>query len=601
MHRILICFFFFLAAAGAGSAASGAEAVHAIAMHGQPKYAEGFSHFPFANPDAPKGGALRLGQLSSFDSVNPFIVKGEKAAGLRAHTFESLMIRGLDEPFTLYGLLAERVEMPEDRTSITFHLNPKAAFADGKPVTADDVIFSLKLLREKGVPTIFGSHYGKVEKVERLAERTVRMHMDGTDRELPLILGLMPVLPKHAIDFDTFDQTTLAPILGSGPYRISQVDPGRSITYKRNPNYWARDLPVVRGHYNFDEIRYDYYRDASILLEAFKTGRVELRLDDDPTMWAKTGNFDAARNGQVAREEMPTGLPAGMNALVMNTRRPAFADPRIRQALILMFDFEWINATLYDGRYQRTHSYFERSELASTGRAADARESELLAPFAEYLKPGVMDGTYRMPASGGTGFNRDNARKAMALFNDAGYELRGKNMVNKKTGQHYGFEILIAKGGGERLMLAYINALRALGIDARLRTIDSAQLIGRVNAYDFDVIKQFWAQSLSPGNEQIGRFGSASADQQGSRNYAGVKNPAVDAMIEALLAAKEPEDFKSAVRALDRVLLSGDYVIPLFHVPTQWVASWSALKHPEALPLWGFNIDTWWHEPQKTQ
>ncbi len=591
----------FLAVLFAAWSPAAAEPVHAIAMHGTPKLSEGFASLPYANPDAPKGGRLRLGMAGSFDSVNPMIVKGEKVAGVREFSVESLMMRGLEEPFTLYGLLAERVEVPEDRTSITFYLNPKAAFADGAPVTADDVIFSLQLLRDKGVPTIFGSYYKKVISTERLSDRVVRMNMDGQDRELPLILGLMPVLPKHKIDPATFDRSTLTPLLGSGPYQVSRIDPGRSITYKRNPDYWGRDLPITRGRFNFDEIRYDYYRDASILLEAFKIGQIDVRLDDDPTMWAKTGTFKAAQDGRVVREEMPTGLPAGMNSLVMNSRRPQFADPRVRQALILLFDFEWINGTLYDGRYKRTQSYFERSYLASTGKPADARERELLAPFADQVKPGVMDGSFRMPVSEGSGFNRVNARRALDLFQQAGYELRGGRLVRRDTGAWYGFEILVTKGGSERLMLAYIGALKSLGINAGLRSIDSPQLIGRINTFDFDIIMQTWQQSLSPGNEQWGRFGSAAAKAQGSRNYAGVDNPAVDAMITAMLAAKDPEGFASAVRALDRLLVSGDYVVPLFHVPSQWISSWATLKHPETIPLWGYNIDTWWAEPQKTQ
>ena len=591
----------FLAVLFAAWSPAAAEPVHAIAMHGTPKLSEGFASLPYANPDAPKGGRLRLGMAGSFDSVNPMIVKGEKVAGVREFSVESLMMRGLEEPFTLYGLLAERVEVPEDRTSITFYLNPKAAFADGAPVTADDVIFSLQLLRDKGVPTIFGSYYKKVISTERLSDRVVRMNMDGQDRELPLILGLMPVLPKHKIDPATFDRSTLTPLLGSGPYQVSRIDPGRSITYKRNPDYWGRDLPITRGRFNFDEIRYDYYRDASILLEAFKIGQIDVRLDDDPTMWAKTGTFKAAQDGRVVREEMPTGLPAGMNSLVMNSRRPQFADPRVRQALILLFDFEWINGTLYDGRYKRTQSYFERSYLASTGKPADARERELLASFADQVKPGVMDGSFRMPVSEGSGFNRANARRALDLFQQAGYELRGGRLVRRDTGAWYGFEILVTKGGSERLMLAYIGALKSLGINAGLRSIDSPQLIGRINTFDFDIIMQTWQQSLSPGNEQWGRFGSAAAKAQGSRNYAGVDNPAVDAMITAMLAAKDPEGFASAVRALDRLLVSGDYVVPLFHVPSQWISSWATLKHPETIPLWGYNIDTWWAEPQKTQ
>lgn len=572
-----------------------AEPVHAIAMHGAPKLAQGFTHLPYANPDAPKGGRLRLGLTGSFDSVNSLVVRGEKGAGVREFSIESLMMRSLDEPFTLYGLLAEKVEMPEDRTSITFHLNPLAAFADGQPVTADDVIFSLQILRDKGLP-FFRTYYKKVTSIDRLSDRIVRMNMEGDDRELPLILGLMPVLPKHKIDAETFDHSTMTPIMGSGPYQISAIDPGRSIIYTRNPNYWGRDLPVSLGRFNFDEIRYEYYRDGTVLLEAFKLGHVHVRVDEDPATWAKTGIFKAAQEGRVVREEMPTGLPAGMNGLVMNTRRDAFKDQRVRQALVLMFDFEWINATLYDGLYKRTQSYFERSDLSSIGKPANAHEAELLAPFADKVKPEVMDGTYRVPVSDGTGFNRANARRALELFREAGYDLRDGKLVKSDSGETYGFEILIVRGGAERLMLAYIGALKALGIDANLRLIDSAQLTRRINAFDFDIIMQTWQQSLSPGNEAFGRFGTAAAEIEGSRNYAGISEPAVDAMITAMLAAKDRDAFVSAVHALDRVLISGDYVVPLFHVPSQWVSSWAHLKHPGTLPLWGYNIDTWWSE-----
>jgi peptide/nickel transport system substrate-binding protein len=597
MQRLFCaCWALVMCLVAVGPAAS--EPVHAIAMHGTPKLPADFASLPYANPDAPKGGRLRLGLSGSFDTLNPLIVKGEKVAGVREFCVESLMTRSLDEPFTLYPLLAESVEMPEDRTSITFHLNPKATFSDGTPVTADDVVFSLQLLRDKGVPTIHRAHYKKVLAVERLSDRAVRMTMDGQDRELPLLLGLMPVLSKRATDAATFDQATSTPLIGSGPYVFSRVEQGRSVIYKRNPDYWGRDLPVSRGRFNFDEIRYEYYRDATTLLEAFKLGLVDVRVDDDPATWAKTGRFQAVKEGRVVREEMPIGLPAGMNALVMNTRRSAFADQRVRQALILLFDFEWINATLYDGLYKRTQSYFERSYLASSGRTADARERELLAPFADSVTPAVMDGTFRLPVSDGSGFNRENARRALALFQDAGYEVRDGKLVERASGKPYGFEILIVRGGAERLMLAYIGALKSLGIDANLRLIDSAQLTRRINAFDFDVVMQTWQQSLSPGNEAYGRFGAAAAKLDGSRNYAGIANPAVDAMITAMLAAHEPDAFVSAVRALDRVLMSGDYVIPLFYVPTQWVSSWADLRHPGTVPLAGYNIDTWWRRPE---
>lgn len=585
-----------------GSAAAGhAQSNNAIAMHGAPRLAPDFTHFPYVNPDAPKGGRLRLGLLGSFDSLNPMIIKGEKVFGMREWVIEPLMTRSQDEPFTLYPLLAESVDLPADRTSITFHLNPKATFSDGKPVTADDVIFSLQVLREKGIPTIFGTYYKQVKSVERLSERSVRMSLTGDNRELPLNLGLMPVLPKHVFNRETFDQSTLTPLVGSGPYVVGNVDPGRSISYRRNPSYWARDLPFAKGRFNFDEIRYDYYRDGSILLESFKTGQINVRLEDDPTFWAQMSQQKAAKDGRIVLEEMSTGLPAPATGLVFNTRRGVFSDPRIREALILLFDFEWINATLYNGRYKRTQSYFERSALASTGRPADDREMQLLAPFSGKIKPMVMDGTYRVPVSDGLGHNRDNARRALALFEAAGYVLRDGRMVNATTGQRFAFELLLSKSGAERMVLAYLRSLQAMGIDAVLRTIDSAQLIGRTNKFDYDMIWSSWQQSLSPGNEQWGRFGSAAAQAQGSRNYAGIDNPAVDAMITAMMAATNPEEFTSAVRALDRVLVSGDYIVPLFHVPSQWVAHWQPLRHPSTIPLFGYNIDSWWPDQSESQ
>lgn len=579
------------------AAPAGAEPQHAIAMHGAPKLADGFTQFPYVDDAAVKGGRVRFGALGSFDSLNPFIIKGEKAAGVRDFVFEGLMARGQDEPFTLYGLIAERVEVPEDRSSVTFYLNEKAKFSDGVAITADDVIFSLQVLRDKGVPTIFGSHYKKVKSVERVSDRVVRMLFNGEDRELPLILGLLPVLPKHKFNAETFDQSTLLPLVGSGPYTIDRIDTGRSISFKRNPDYWGRDLPVMRGRFNFNEIRYDYFRDASVLLEAFKSGLIDLRLEDDPLAWSQTSAFAAAKDGSVQLEEMPTGLPAGMNALVFNTRRAVFADPRVRQALILLFDFEWINATLYNGRYARTQSFFERSYLSSVGRPADDVEKALLAPFADKVKPEVMDGSYRFPVSDGSGHNRANAHRALELLQQAGYALKDGRMVHVETGKQIGFELLISKGGAERLMLAYVRALGVLGINAQMRTIDSAQLTARTNKFDFDMVKHEWLPSLSPGNEQWGRFGSGAAKAQGSRNLAGVDNPAADAMITAMLAAKTPEDFNAAVRAFDRVLLSGDYVIPLFHVASQWVAYWRPLQHPKKTPLFGYNADTWWAQP----
>jgi peptide/nickel transport system substrate-binding protein len=576
-----------------------AEPASAIAMHGRPKEAGDFAYFPYVNPDAPRGGRVTLGASGSFDSLNPLIVRGEPVQGVREFVVESLMARGQDEPFTLYALLAESIDVPADRSEVTFRLDPRAHFSDGVPVTADDVLFSFEVLKEKGRPN-YRAYYKKVGKTERRSDREVRfVFTAGGDREMPLILGLMPILPKHAVDPETFEATSLVPPIGSGPYRMAKIDPGRSVTYTRDPGYWGKELPVNRGRFNFDEIRFDYFREASTLFEAFKTGQLDLRSEDDPAQWAEGYSIPAVADGQIIKAEFDIGLPAGMTALVFNTRRPVFADPLVRQALIHLFNFEWVNKSFYHGLYDRTESFFERSYLSSFGKPADEREKVLLAPYLDRVKPEILAGTYRFPVSDGSGHNRENARKAYELLTTAGYKLAGGKLVETKTGKPLDFEILAGSSGQERLLSSFMNDVAKLGITARLRVVDSAQYQSRLSNYDFDMIQFTWPASLSPGNEQLFRWSSQVAAQPGSYNYAGVRNPAADAMISALLAADTPEDFVSAVRALDRVLLSGDYVIPLFYVPKQWVAYWKRLRHPDATPLSGYNLDTWWVGEQK--
>jgi len=577
--------------------AARAEPAHAIAMHGPPALAQGFPHFPYVDPDAPKGGRVTLGSSGSFDNLNPMIVRGEPVQGIREFVVESLMARSQDEPFTLYGLIAETVDFPDDRSQVTFKLDPRAKFSDGTPLTAADVLFSFEVLRDKGRPN-YRTYYKKVAKTDVLSDHEIRfVFADAEDRELPLILGLMPILPRHAMNADKFEETTLSPLIGSGPYRIAGIDPGRSITYRRDPDYWARDLPVNRGRFNFDEIRFEYYREGSTQFEAFKTGAIDLRNEDDPAMWAKRYDFPAVRDGRVAREEIPIGLPAGMTGLVFNTRRTVFADARVREALIQLFNFEWVNKSFFNGLYRRTQSYFERSILSSAGRPADARERTLLEPYASAVLPELMQGTWRAPASDGTAQNRSNARHAFEMLEAAGYVLRDGRLVDR-TGKPLTFEILASNTGQERLLGAFTGDLARLGIRARIRVVDSAQYQARLRTYDYDMIQFTWPSSLSPGNEQLFRWSSRVADDPGSYNYAGVKNPAADAMIAAMLAADSNDDFVSAVRALDRVLLSGQYVIPLFFPPAQWVASWNRLAHPGRMPLFGFNLDTWWVRPR---
>ena len=592
------------------------EPTHAIAMHGAAREPAGFLHFPYVTPGAPKGGRITLGVTGSFDSINPMIVKGEAAAGVRDFVIESLMARGQDEPFTLYPLLAESVDVAADRSAITFTLNPEARFADGAPVTADDVIFSIELLRERGRPN-HRTFYKKVAKAERLSDRIVRLTFSPSepaqgeaagqavkyDREMPLIMGLMPVLPKHKITLETFERTSLEAPLGSGPYLISKIDPGRSITYTRRPDYWGKDLPVNRGRYNFDEVRYDYFLDAGAQFEAFKNGQIDLRGEDDPVRWASGYRVAAVDEGRIIKSEFGSGTPAGMSALVFNTRRAQFKDQRVRQALIQMFNFEWVNRTLFYSLYKRTQSFFERSRLASIGgsdiRPADEREKKWLSRFPGAVRPEIMDGAYRFPVSDGTGHNRESAKKAFDQLTAAGYALKGDRLVHNETGKRLEFEILAASSAQVPLLTSFANDLKRLGVAARVRVVDSAQYQSRLKDYDYDMIQASWAASLSPGNEQLFRWSSAAAKTPGTFNYAGVENPAADAMIAEMLGAAGPEDFTSAVRALDRVLLSGDYVIPLYHGPKTWIAHWRRLKHPDTVPLFGFNLDSWWIEDEK--
>ncbi len=575
-----------------------AEPRPAIAMHGEPA-ATNFVAFPYVNPAAPKGGRLIQGVLGTFDSLNPLIVKGLAPPDIRGYVIEGLMTRGYDEPFTLYGLLAELVETDAARSFVTFALNPRAEFSDGRPVTADDVLFSWQLLRDRGRPN-HRTYYSKVAKAEKLDNRRVRFMFDGGgDRELPLILGLMPVLPRHAVNPETFEETTFAPPVASGPYTVDAVDPGRSVTLKRNPNYWGRDLPVSRGLWSFDEVRLDFYRDGNSHFEAFKKGLYDVRAETDPGRWEEAYDFPAVRDGRVIKEGFANGLPKGMAGLVFNTRRPVFADIRVRQALLLLFDFEWVNKNFFFNRFARTNSYFDGSELSSHGVAADARERALLAPFPDAVRSDILAGTWSPPMSDGSGRDRANLRAALQLFDDAGYELAGTQLRARETKKPFAFEILVTTKDNERLALNYAEQLKRAGIAANVRLADAVQYDRRRLTFDFDMIQNRWDQSLSPGNEQLFYWSTASAAEDGTRNYMGAKNPAIDAMIAALLRAESRAEFVSAVRALDRVLLSGFYVIPLYHAPEQWVARWAAIRHPNKTPLSGYLPEAWWREPGK--
>ncbi len=578
-------------------AGAAAEPVHGIAMHGEPALPADFANLPYADPDAPQGGRIAYGFVGTFDSLNPLILKGNAPRGLHDVTlgnnvFESLMMRSRAEPFTLYGLIAETVDMPDDRGWIEFHLNAAARFSDNAPITADDVIFSFELLQDKGRPK---GWYKKVASLEKTGERSVRFTFtDDADREIPLIVGLMPVLPKHATDPEVFGRSGLTPLIGSGPYVFGEVKPGTRVSLKRNANYWAADLPIKRGFDNFDEIRIEYFRDANSHFQAYKKGLFDILPERNPTRLETAYTFPAAAEGRVALEPFKKGTPSGMNAFVFNTRRAPFDDPLVREALTYFLDFEWINRNLYSGRYERSGSFFEGSELSALGRPASGAEKSLLQPFPGVVRPAVMDGTYKPPVSDGSGRDRKNLRTALKMLGQAGYARKGNVLVHTGTGKPLSFEFLTTTRGQERLALGFQRTLSVAGIDMSVRQVDATQFWDRLKQYDYDMIQFFWAASLSPGNEQNFRWSRQSAQTPGTFNYAGANEPAIDAMIEALLAAHSREDFVTAVRALDRILMSGTYVIPLFHLPDQWIARWTRIDHPDISSLYGYEPTTWW-------
>lgn len=577
---------------------SSAAPAHGIAMHGEPALPAGFDHLPYVNPEAPKGGRLKLGFPGSFNSMNPFIVKGDAPRGLADalygnNLWDTLLMRSADEPFTLYGLVAGTVEVPDDRSWVEFHLRPEAKFSDGSPITVDDVIFTVDLLKTKGRP-IYRTRFAKVAAIEKAGTDGLRFVFGSdADRELPLLIGLMPIFSKAATDPDAFGESSFTPPLGSGPYTVAEVDPGSRVLLKRNPDYWARDLPVKRGFDNFDEISIEYFTDQTAYFEAFKKGEFDVNFETDPGRWANGYDFPAARSGQVVLEEIESGTPKSMTGLVFNTRRPMFKDLRVRQALVRLFDAEWVNRNLYHGAYARTGSYFQGSALSALGRPADDAERALLAPYPGAVLPDVMDGTYAPPASDGSGRDRKAMREALTVLQSAGWSLKDGRLVDA-AGTPFAFEFMAKSPDEERLALAWQPTLKLLGIAMTVRTVDSAQYYDRQKKFDFDMLQMLWPASLSPGNEQSNRWSSAAAVTEGSFDYPGAASPAIDAMIDALLAARDRGPFEAAVRALDRVLISGVYCVPLFHLPKDDVARWTRIARPATVALTGLQPATWW-------
>jgi peptide/nickel transport system substrate-binding protein len=587
-----------LAAAALLPVLAAAEPQGGIAMYGEPALPPDFVSLPYANPDAPKGGTIVFGEVGGFDSLNPYILKGRAPAGIQAHVFETLMARNWDEPFGLYGLLAESIETGPDREWVEFTLRPEARFSDGSPVTVEDVIWSMQTLSEKGLPR-YSNAWQKVAAVEQTGERSVRFSFNGADSELPLIIGLRPVLKKADWDGVDFAASSLRVPLGSGPYRVGSFEPGRFASFVRNPDYWGKDLPINRGVNNFDTVRYEYFTDAGALFQAFTAGEISVFRETSPSRWATAYGVPAVSSGRIVKEEVPHGRPSGMEGFVFNTRRPVFQDWRVRDALIHAFNYEFVNQTLNAGALPRRASYFANSELAMGDGPASGRVLELLEPYAAELVPGALE-PYALPVADGSPRNRRNMRAAADRLAEAGWTVQD-GVLKNAAGQPLRFEILLQQGQSEAVTNIFSDALRQLGIAVQVSLVDQAQYNERRSVYDYDMIVNTWNMSLSPGNEQTLYWGAAGVSEPGTRNYMGVDSPAAEAMIAAMLATRDRAEFVAAVQALDRVLTTGRYVIPFGFPDRAFIAYAAALKHPEALPVYGDWIgwlpEVWWMQP----
>ncbi|GAB5388740.1 MAG: extracellular solute-binding protein [Alphaproteobacteria bacterium] len=572
---------------------------HGFAMHGDPKYGPEFQHLDYVNPEAPKGGTLTLAQIGGFDSLNPFVRKGEAATGLGL-IYDTLMASTDDEAFSEYGLLAEAIRFPEDRSWVEFRLREEARWHDGQPVTPEDVIFSFTFLTEKGAP-FYRAYYGNVKAAEKVDDRTVRFTFDvAGNRELPLIMGQMTILPKHFWDVEGRDPAgaglELKP-MGSGPYRIAKVDAPNGITYERVADYWGNDLPINRGRWNFGKITYQTYTDASVAREALFAGEYDFRAENIAKDWATAYDAPQVTNGEITKAEIPHDRPTGMQAFVFNTRRDIFKDPAVRRAIGLAFDFEWSNKQFAYGSYTRTQSFFSNSELAATGLPSEAELAilkPLAAQFPDHVPPAVFTEEYVAPATDGSGNNRRNLREATRLLKQAGYEIVDGKRVGP-NGKPLDFEILLVSPSFERWVQPFRDSLKKLGITMSIRIVDPAQYGNRIDSYDFDMVIGTFGQSLSPGNEQRDFWGSEKAAENGSRNIIGVQNPAIDAAIERLILAENREDLIVATKALDRLLLHSHFVIPQWHIDRFRVAYWDRFGQPQTRPRYALGVlDTWW-------
>ena len=573
---------------------------HAVAMHGETKYKPGFTHFDYVNPDAPKGGTVRRGVVSnSYDSFNPFVLKGVPARGVGQYLYDTLTKRADDEAFSQYGLIAEKIEMPKDRSWVIFHINPKARFQDGHPILPEDVIFTFNSLIEHGAP-MYKAYYADVTEVIQAGEYQVRFNFKNKEnRELPLILGELPVLPKHYWENHDFSKSSLDIPLGSGPYKIDSFDTGRSITFKRIENYWAQDLPVNKGQNNFNKLVFEYYGDNTIALEAFKAGEYDFRRENTAKEWATAYKGSKFDNGTIIKEEVKHQRPVGMQGFVFNTRREMFKDPKVREALSYAFDFEWTNKQLFFGQYKRTTSYFDNSELSSSGLPSKA-ELEILNQFKGQIPERVFTEPFNVPTTNGSGKLRKNLRTALKLLKEAGWSIKNKELVNDITGKPLTFQILLAQKNFERIIHPFTKNLEKLGIKAEIRLVDSTQYIDRIRKYNFDMFISTIAQSNSPGNEQRYYWLTSSGKTPGNRNYAGVSDPVIDQLVDMIIEAPDRESLITRTHVLDRILLRGYYVIPQWHLPKDRIAYWKKLGHPAVFPDSGVDLSTWWFKETKS-
>jgi microcin C transport system substrate-binding protein len=575
------------------------EPLQGVAIYGDVKYPKDFKHFDYVNPQSPKGGILRREAAGTFDSFNPFVIKGQAAVGIQELVYASLTAHSYDEPGSCYGYLAESIEISPDRTWIIFNLRSEATFHDGTPIRAEDVLYSFNMLITKGVP-FYKGYYKAVRKIEALNDLKVKFTLDSSaSRELAVILGQFPVFSKSFTEKHGFEKSDLSPPLGSGPYKIGDFKAGKYLTYDRIKNWWGEKIPVNRGRYNFDHMRFDYFRDPNIAFEAFKSHSFDFHIENVAKNWATGYDFPAFKEGKVFREETIDREPAPMQGFLYNTRRPLFQDRKVREALAYALDFEWMNQHLFHNAYRRTQSYFQRSDLASSG-LPQGEELKILESYRDQLPPEVFSNPFVLPSTNKPSSLRLNLEKAKQILKEAGWQVQKNILVNVKTGKPFVFEILLGQPSLERIIQGLINNLKRLGIEARVRTVDSAQYLQRVENYDFDMISAVIPQSSTPGNEQREFWLSSQVNIVGGFNWAGVKSPVVDQLVNLVIDAPDRESLNQRVHALDRVLLWGYYVIPGWHSIGTRVAYWLPLKHPATLPSYGIDLMCWWMDRETT-